>query len=102
VNDKPSTKRPKRWKSEPAPLVKAPKGFYHTGIHDLYILMRVGAICGMWTHVEETITDFFDFLLGGIETGRPVLRSIVSQEAYNLDQPGGRSHSDHDSGPTTW
>jgi hypothetical protein len=50
----------------------------------------------------------------GIEVGdslpigaRPCMSRVCQERAasaivLNLDQPGGRSHSDHDGGPTTW
>jgi hypothetical protein len=82
MTDDAKAKRPKRRKDDPEPWVKAPKGAYDSGIHDQYILMRLGAICGIWTHIEEAMIDFFSFLLGHKGgAARPVLRSIVNQEA---------------------
>jgi hypothetical protein len=82
MTDDTKAKRPKRRKDDPQPWVKAPKGAYNSGISDQYILMRLGAICGIWTHIEEAMIDFFSFLLGDKGgAARPVLRSIVNQEA---------------------
>lgn len=82
MTDDTKGKRPKRRKDDPKPWVKAPKGAYNSGIYDQYILMRLGVVCGIWTHIEEAMIDFFSFLLGGTGgAARPVLRSIVNQEA---------------------
>lgn len=82
MTDDKKAKRRKRRKDDPEPWVKAPKGAYNSGIYDQYILMRLGAICGIWTHIEEAMINFFSFLLGDKGgASRPVLRSIVNQEA---------------------
>jgi hypothetical protein len=82
MTDDTKAKRPKRRKDHPEPWVKAPKGAYNSGIYDQYILMRLGAVCGIWTHIEEAMIDFFSFLLGNTAgAARPVFRSIVNREA---------------------
>jgi hypothetical protein len=57
--DTTKAKHPKRRKDDPKPWVKAPKGAYTSGIYDQYTLMRLGAICGIWTHIEEVMIVFF-------------------------------------------
>jgi len=77
----PKTPKPvKRWRSTTT-KVTAPAGTYLSGVDDPHVLLRLGAICGIWSHVEEAMIEFFAFLLGDTQTARPILRSIVNQKA---------------------
>jgi hypothetical protein len=84
--DTTKAKHPKRRKDDPKPWVKAPKGAYTSGIYDQYTLMRLGAICGIWTHIEEVMIVFFSFLLGD-KGGAGKARSSPCRLAFGSQRP---------------